>query len=123
MRKTLLALALTLGTLAAEADGGNYLTLRRQDGTETSLSLASKLKLTFADGRVAIESAGFVSDFALDALADMRFDEQPTGIAAAPSAASSSVVCYDLAGRRVAQPAGGLYIVKEGNVSRKILKR
>lgn len=122
MRKTLLALALTLGTLAAEADGGNYLTLRRQDGTETSLSLASKLKLTFADGRVAIESAGFVSEYALDALADMRFDEQPTGIAAAPSA-SSSVVCYDLAGRRVAQPAGGLYIVKEGNVSRKILKR
>ena len=122
MKKILLALAILSGTLAAHADGGDYLTLRLADGTEVSLAVSDGLKMTFSGGQLVAEGGNQSRRFELSALQSMRFTDVPTGIAQM-EAGPGAVSCYDMSGRRVQAPGRGLYIVKEGNVVRKILKR
>ncbi|MCH5182315.1 MAG: hypothetical protein J1F06_06740 [Prevotellaceae bacterium] len=122
MRKTLLALALFGNVLATQAGDGIFLILRQQDGTETSLSAAQRLKLTFADGQLVADNGGERVEFALAGLETMRFAEVPAGIGHVAADAQRAVY-YDLSGRRVECPESGLYIVKEGDVARKVLKR
>lgn len=122
MRNKIFAFALACGTLAVRAGDGNFLTLRLQDGTEMSIPAVAGLKITFADGSFVAENRDGRQQFPLTALQSMRFTETSTGISQIGVDAKDAVF-HDLSGRRVCRPVSGLYIVKEGNVARKVLKR
>ena len=115
------------------AEEYTYLTFVEQDGTKTSLT-AVGLSLSFDNGYLTASNAytGESKEIALVSLASMNFsyDDESTGIRNIQADDIVSIdqadAIYTLQGQRL--PSGrqlpkGIYIIKKGNVTKKLQVR
>ncbi|MBQ8098653.1 MAG: T9SS type A sorting domain-containing protein [Bacteroidaceae bacterium] len=146
----LTAAALSLGVAQVSADDLKYLNLQDQNGSVVSLSL-SGLKLTFSDGVLTATQNGSQKTFTITDLNKMFFSAEETGIKSARKAQSGLELngsnlllnvpagtvarIYDGQGRLVLTSTiaaegkaiqlsdlqSGIYVVKAGEVTKKIL--
>ena len=130
MKKLIIVFILALVSVTVHAADYTYLTIVEQDGTKTSLT-AVGLTITFSDGNlVATNSTTSESKtISLSNFASMKFstsNETTTGIntiEAESFGIGEAEAVYDLSGRQIPSNASlpkGIYIIKRGNVIRKI---
>lgn len=118
----------------ALADGYNYLTVQKTDGTEQSFT-AQGLVLTFEDGNMIATEGGTQATFALVDLYKMFFSNEATGISDinADAKTDGPVAVYGVSGSSMgtyknldearAQLHKGVYVVRENGKTRKIAIR
>lgn len=125
MKKVLLALAVLMGTVTAQADDYSYLTFELTDGAKASVEINS-LTLTISGNTL---TAGDQT-FTLENLSKMYFsttDETAQGTATGISEAmkadlNEATEIYDLQGHRVSrdQMRRGVYIIKSSKGTYKV---
>ena len=132
MKKVFLISLAMAAVLSIKAADYTYLTLVEQHGTKTSLT-AVGLTITFSDGNLVAINANTseTKTIALSDLASMNFStsNETTGISSIETEGfnlSDADAVYDLTGRRIPSNASlskGIYIIKKGNITRKIQVR
>ena len=125
MKKVLLALAVLMGTVTAQADDYSYLTFELTDGAKASVEISS-LTLTISGNTL---TAGDQT-FTLENLSKMYFsttDETAQGTATGISETmkadlDEATEIYDLQGHRVSrdQMRRGVYIIKSSKGTYKV---
>ena len=125
MKKVLLALAVLMGTVTAQADDYSYLTFELTDGAKASVEITS-LTLTISGNTL---TAGDQT-FTLENLSKMYFsttDETAQGTATGISETmkadlDEATEIYDLQGHRVSrdQMRRGVYIIKSSKGTYKV---
>lgn len=129
--KRLIVSVLALSALQTiQASDYDYLTIVETVGTRTSLT-AVGLSITFSDGNLVATNAATSESktVSLSSLASLNFstsNETTTGISTVETDSFSqeeAEAVYDLSGRRMPEGRSlpkGVYIMKKGNVTRKI---
>lgn len=114
------------GTLSAQAADYQYLTIEKTDGTATSLT-AVGLNITYSDTQLTATNGTEAATFTLSEVNRMYFsntrEDTATGIADTIGDIAQDAEVYDLNGRRIPQGTTlrhGVYIVKQGNTTKKI---
>ena len=123
----MLCSVLTLPTMADDGYDYPYMVFTTTDGTQTSLSVEG-LQMTVADGSLLVSNPNENVTFPLSDLAEMHFSETEiaTGIDDVQSTKNQvQSTIYDLSGRKVSAQTltPGVYVMKQGSVTRKILVR
>ncbi len=133
MKKFILMLVFiaTSFTMASAADY-DYLTVLMSDGTEQSFT-ASGLSITFSDGYMVVNENGTSTSLSLATLSKMYFSTTATAIRDINTTDADVLIkgdFYDLQGRKVlsdqaiataaSQLPKGIYVVRKGNRSVKI---
>lgn len=128
MKKLFLTLVVAVAmVMTANANGYEYLTIQKSDGTMISLA-SSGLTITFENGNLIATQNGETTTLELNSLSKMFFAE--TTDIQMPSNALETGDVFDLQGRRVAskvqlknlqnQLPKGIYIVKNGQKTVKV---
>jgi hypothetical protein len=136
-KKTLLTLLLTLlgmSTWAAEAKIVVWL----NDGNKTEVLFSEMPEFTYQDGNVSVQSAGTTLSWPLASLQKFTFEDiepsKTTDIGDVKNSPKLDIVkgcaVYDLSGRLVkkqirslSELPQGTYIIKDGSVTTKVVKR
>ena len=95
----------TLVSKTGDNDKTNYILSKESSGIGFYLAADG-------DGAYLAGNRAYLSTRATTTAAPfLSFEEETTGIGLTPSLSQGEGVCYDLSGRRVAQPTKGLYII------------
>ena len=140
MKRIFFTLSLLVCAYAVQADDYNYLTLTKNDNTELGTVLRKTRRITFDGDAIVVTATNGNVTLPLSALRQISFTETaPVGIRSVGGTwAPQRIVIYNTSGIVVRQfdstdarieninlkdlPAG-VYIVKEGSQTRKLLKR
>ena len=142
MKRIIFTLSLLVGALAVQADDFNYLTLTQNDDTAVGAVLRKTRRITFDGDAIVVTATDGNVSLPLSALRQISFTEAaPVGIRSVGGTwAPQRIVIYSASGVIVRQidstdarqevvnmylnalPAG-IYIIKEGTQTRKMLKR
>lgn len=125
-KKRLILSTMLLGAaLTASAEDYAYLNIVKSDGTGISLS-ATEATLTFSEGYLVAGNERIL----LSELKNMQFSNDPIGTTAISSmetndgfSLNDADAIYDLNGRQLSSDAQlhkGIYIIKKGNLTKKI---
>lgn len=125
-KKRLILSTMLLGAaLTASAEDYAYLNIVKSDGTGISLS-ATEATLTFSEGYLVAGNERIL----LSELKKMQFSNAPIGTTAISSmetndgfSLNDADAIYDLNGRQLSSDAQlhkGIYIIKKGNITKKI---
>jgi len=114
------------------ADDYSYLTFQNADGTVKSVSVSS-LTLTFANGTLTAVNSNGTYAFTLTDLSKMYFTSDPTSIPGVIPSKEEAVEVYTLTGISLGkysslseaqeQLEGGVYVVKSGDETFKMMKK
>ena len=123
----LLCIVLTLPTLADDGYEYPYMVFTTTDGVQTSLAVEG-LQMSVADGSLVVSNQDESLTFPLSNLAEMHFSESEVVTAIEDVQSSKDEVpsaIYDLSGRKVTAQTltPGVYVMKQGSVTRKLLVR
>ena len=123
MKRYLLLFALLFTGLPLNAE--NYLIFKQKNGWERSLPL-SDLVIKFQNGQMQASSGAEAFSLDLETMQSLFFSTRPSAIETVQTddVRKKNMQIYDLDGRRVNTFDGcpqGVYIVKEGDATRKIL--
>ncbi len=126
MKKLIVATIALAASIAAHADDLN-LYVYGTAGT-TTYAFNDLYKLTFSNGNLVITTkTGTSTTVALNSIQQMHFNTAEAESVELTPADQQKEELYDMAGRKVnttaATAAPGLYIVKKGNKTQKMLKR
>lgn len=126
-KKRLILSTMLLGAaLTASAEDYAYLNIVKSDGTGISLS-ATEATLTFSEGYLVAGNERIL----LSELKKMQFSNDPIGTTAISSmetndgfSLNDADAIYDLKGRQITGTLNkGMYIIKKGNTTKKIIIR
>ena len=119
MKKSILILALFVGTITAQADDYPYLTFETSNGEKVSIEFSSDLSLVFSSTTLKV---GNQQTFNLKDLKKMYFSpvSQTTGISTVTTDDYKIYGYYDLQGRPVEQPTKGIYVIKTSKGTKKV---
>ena len=119
MKKSILILALFVGTITAQADDYPYLTFETNNGEKVSVEFSSDLSLVFSSTTLNV---GNQKTFNLKDLKKMYFSpvSQTTGISTVTTDDYKIYGYYDLQGRPVEQPTKGIYVIKTSKGTKKV---
>ena len=119
MKKSILILALFVGTITAQADDYPYLTFETSNGEKVSIEFSSDLSLVFSSTTLKV---GNQQTFNLKDLKKMYFSpvSQTTGISTVTTDDYKIYGYYDLQGRPVEQPTRGIYVIKTSKGTKKV---
>ncbi|WP_033149230.1 hypothetical protein [Prevotella sp. P6B1] len=129
MKKTLLLFITLLGMATVQAEDYKYLTIVGIDGTKTSLT-AVGLSISFSDTQLTAKNAytDETATIALTNLASMNFSntDETTGIRTIQVGETNgkSDAIYNLQGEQLPANATlpkGIYIIKKGNETQKVI--
>lgn len=129
MKKTLLLFITLLGMATVQAEDYKYLTIVGIDGTKTSLT-AVGLSISFSDTQLTAKNAytDETATIALPNLASMNFSntDETTGIHTIQVGETNgkSDAIYNLQGKQLPANATlpkGIYIIKKGNETQKVI--
>lgn len=131
MKKLFLMCALCMIAAAQTfAQTYGFLTIQKNDGTQQSFA-TSGLKLTFSNGNLIATQGGNETTLALTDLNKMFFSETATGVKLDKvTEKNSPIVVFTVAGAKIGEVknildvqnmAPGVYIIKQGNNTSKIL--
>ena len=133
MKKLFAVAALCAMSLATMADAYRYLTVTNTDGTSQSLDVSNGLTITFAGGNMIATDGTNTTTLPLSSLATMAFTDEAAAIErlAAGLAANATVQLfsmdgklvgtYDAAALRQASLGKGVYMVRSGSTTKKIV--
>jgi len=117
--------------LTVQADDYPYLAFQTTDGTVKAVSVTS-LTLTFSNGALTATNADGTCSFALADLGKMYFTAEPTAVQPLP-ARGDGVEVFSVTGVSMghfeslqaaeAQMPCGIYVVKSGSETLKLMKR
>lgn len=142
MKRIIFTLSLLVGALAVQADDFNYLTLTQNDDTSVATVLRKTRRITFEGDNIVVTTTDGTLTRSLSMLRQISFTEDaPVGVRSVSGTwAPQRIVIYSASGVVVRQidstdarqevvnrylnalPAG-IYIIKEGTQTRKMLKR
>ena len=142
MKRIFFTLSLLVGALAVQADDFNYLTLTQNDDTSVATVLRKTRRITFDGDNIVVTTTDGTLTRSLSMLRQISFTEDaPVGVRSVSGTwAPQRIVIYSASGVVVRQidstdarqevvnrylnalPAG-IYIIKEGTQTRKMLKR
>ena len=142
MKRIFFTLSLLVGALAVQADDFNYLTLTQNDDTSVATVLRKTRRITFEGDNIVVTTTDGTLTRSLSMLRQISFTEDaPVGVRSVSGTwAPQRIVIYSASGVVVRQidstdarqevvnrylnalPAG-IYIIKEGTQTRKMLKR
>ncbi len=142
MKRIIFTLSLLVGALAVQADDFNYLTLTQNDDTSVATVLRKTRRITFDGDNIVVTTTDGTLTRSLSMLRQISFTEDaPVGVRSVSGTwAPQRIVIYSASGVVVRQidstdarqevvnrylnalPAG-IYIIKEGTQTRKMLKR
>lgn len=142
MKRIIFTLSLLVGALAVQADDFNYLTLTQNDDTSVATVLRKTRRITFDGDAIVVTTTDGNVKLPLTALRQISFTEDaPVAVRSVSGTwAPQRIVIYSASGMIVRQidstdarqevvnrylnalPAG-IYIIKEGTQTRKMLKR
>ena len=128
MKKILLMLTvLTLGSHAeAWAQDNDYAYLVFEVGDDKTAVSLDSLTLTITDGLLTATNVQGVESFVLSTLSRMYFSVKDATRIMTPQVSDNEMtppVYYDLQGRKIAIPIKGVYIMKKGSNTRKVIVR
>ena len=142
MKRVIFTLSLSILTCTIQADDFNYLTLTQNDNTEVGTVLRKTRRITFDGDAIVVTATDGTLSLPLTTLRQISFTEAaPVGIRSVGGTWSPQrIAIYNTSGVMVRQidstdarqevlnrylnalPAG-VYIIKEGTQTRKLLKR
>lgn len=126
MKTTIFAALLCAFSLTALAD--DYTLYVETAAGSSAYAYDDLQRITFKDGQMVIETkSGESTSVGIATISRVYFDNVATGVEKVePTVVTADKEVYDLSGRRVSvdtELSKGIYVVKEGGKTRKIVKK
>ena len=126
MKTTIFAALLCAFSLTALAD--DYTLYVETTAGSSAYAYDDLQRITFKDGQMVIETkSGESTSVGIATISRVYFDNVATGVEKVePTVVTADKEVYDLSGRRVSvdtELSKGIYVVKEGGKTRKIVKK